>query len=57
MPFFDQEVKGNRTEGRILLEQEYTRQLTQNGTDLWLPWASEFQNADNLQVNTPASQI
>lgn len=57
MQFFDQEVKGNRTEGRVLLEQEYTMQLNQNGTVLWLQWSSELQNAGNLQLKTHASQI
>lgn len=57
MQFFDQEVKGNRTEGKMLLEQEYTMQLNQNGRVLWLQWSSEFQNAGNCQLNTHASQI
>lgn len=57
MQFFDQEVKGNRTEGKMLLEQEYTMQLNQNGRVPWLQWSSEFQNAGNRQLNAHASQI
>lgn len=58
MQFFDQEVKGNRTEGRILLEQEEnTMRLNQNETVLWLQWSSGFQNAGNFQLNIHASQI